>query len=129
MPRIVVVAILVPGPCSPTFGWRAAAPARGLDAAGAAFVALAAFLFVRRLAGDDLILRVVNLIILAKPEVLDKASAAADAVAAAVIDRQVDELAACLGRGAAERRLGRDLARPYRLDDRFENRQRHARSR
>ena len=110
MPRIVVVAILVPGPCSPTFGWRAAAPARGLDAAGAAFVALAAFLFVRRLAGDDLILRVVNLIVLAKPEVFDKASAAADAVAAAVIDGHVNEPMLYLRRGAAQRRLGNNLA-------------------
>jgi hypothetical protein len=75
-----------------------------------------------------LILRVGNFVIRTKPEVFDKAMAAAHVVTALVVDRYVDKAALCLGRWAAERHFGSNLARPDRLDDRFENRQCDARS-
>jgi hypothetical protein len=121
LPIVIVVAILRV-PRSPAFRLLAAIPARAgpLRSVVALNAALGAALIVRRLAENHLILRVVNFVIRTKPEVFDKAMAAAHTVTALVIDRYVDKAALCLGRWAAERHFGSNLARPDRLDDRFE---------
>src|SRR5262249_62200135 len=104
-----------------------AGPLGSFTAAGIAFITLGAAVVVRRLAGDDLILRIVNLVVRPDPEVFDKATAAAQAVAALVVDRDGDGLMLCLGRWTAQRRLGSNLVRPDRFYDRLENRLRYNR--
>src|SRR5215831_15389580 len=124
------IANLTPGPPSPAIRLlvtilAGAGPLRSFaarDAAGIAFIALGAALIARRLAGDDLILGIVNFVIRPKPEVFDKASAATYAVTTPVVDRHVDKLTLCVGRWTAERRLGGNIARPDRFYDRLENR-------
>src|ERR1700693_3790538 len=52
---------------------------------------------------------------------------AADAIATHIIDRQIDEMTLRFRRRSIERRLGSDPFRPNGLQDRLEDRQRHAR--
>ena len=82
------------------------------NAAGIAFIALDAPLIVRRSAGDDLILGIVNLVIRPEPEMFDKAMAAAHAIATLVVDRNLDKATLRLGRRAAEWCFGGNFARP-----------------
>src|SRR5581483_10012939 len=106
----------------------AIAPAPGAPA----LVAIALFLITRRVGvvtRHQLVLGLLELTVAAEPEMLDESAApAAHAAARSVVDRQIDHAELGFARGAGERRLGRDVLGPHGLNDRLEDRQRHARA-